>query len=129
MIKKILIVDDSPIARKMLKMCIPKDKEYEIYEAVDGLESINKYQEILPDVTFMDLTMPEFDGYQAIAEIRKISDDAIIVVTTADVQRKSISRVIELGAFLVLKKPLKQKNVQETLIKVENALENRSGGK
>jgi two-component system chemotaxis response regulator CheY len=108
----------------MIKSCITKDKAYEIYEAADGRDGIKKYQEVQPDVTFMDLTMPELDGYHAIAEIRKISDNAIIVVTTADIQRRSVSRVIELGAFLVLKKPPKAKIVQDVLVKVEEALQN-----
>ncbi len=58
MISKILIVDDSPIARKMLKSCIPKDQGYEFHEAGDGREALEKFREIKPDVTFMDLTMP-----------------------------------------------------------------------
>jgi len=129
MIKKILIVDDSPVARRMLKSSIPPNKGYEIYEADDGYEGIRKYQEVQPDMTFMDLTMPNLDGYSAIAEIRKLSQDAVIVVMTADIQRKSISRVIELGAFLVLKKPPRTKIVEDVLAKVEDLLKSRSGEK
>lgn len=129
MIKKILIVDDSPVARRMLKSSIPQDKGYEIYEAVDGYDGIKKYQEFKPDITFMDLTMPNLDGYNAIAEIKKIAPDAVIVVMTADIQRKSISRVIELGAFLVLKKPPRTKIVEDVLAKVAETLKSRSGEK
>ena len=68
MIKKILIVDDSPIARKMLKSCLPKDQEYEFHEAGDGKEGFGKYMEINPDLTFMDLTMPIMTGYESIDE-------------------------------------------------------------
>ena len=65
MIRKILIVDDSPVARKMLKNSIPKNKGYEIFEATDGQDGIKKYQMLKPDVVFMDLTMPGVDGYTA----------------------------------------------------------------
>jgi two-component system chemotaxis response regulator CheY len=129
MIKKILIVDDSPVARRMLKSSIPQNRGYEIYEAVDGYDGISKYQEIKPDMIFMDLTMPNLDGYNAIAEIKKTAPEAVIVVMTADIQQKSISRVIELGAFLVLKKPPRTKIVEDVLIKVEDSLKSRSGGK
>ena len=107
MIKKILIVDDSPVARRMLKTCIPKDKGYEIFEAVDGQDGIDQYQKLNPDVTFMDLTMPVLDGYKATEKIKQIDEKAIIIVTTADVQPKSIASAMELGAFTLLKKPAK----------------------
>ncbi len=122
MIQKILIVDDSPVARKMLKNSIPKNKGYEIFEATDGQDGIKKYQLLKPDVVFMDLTMPEMDGYTAMEEIRKMDDQAFIIVTTADVQPKSISNVMNLGAFTLLKKPAKAQIIEEALEKVELAI-------
>ena len=122
MIKKILIVDDSPVARKMLKNSIPKDKGYEIFEATDGQDGIKKYQMLKPEVVFMDLTMPEVDGYTALEEIRKLNNKALIIVTTADVQPKSISNVMNLGAFTLLKKPAKAQIIEEALQKAELAM-------
>lgn len=128
MIQKILIIDDSPIARKMLKSCLPKDRGYELCEAKDGEEGIQKFQEFAPDLTFMDLTMPKLDGYQAIDAIRKLDKHAIIVAATADIQRESMSRVIEAGVFSVLRKPMKKKSVQEILARVEAEHQKRAGG-
>ena len=71
MIKKILIVDDSPISRKIMKSCIPKDRGYELCEASDGFAGVEAYKSFQPDVTFMDLTMPVMDGTCATEEIRK----------------------------------------------------------
>lgn len=84
-IKNILIVDDSPIARKMLKSCIPKEKGYEMHEAGNGKEGVDKYKEVKPDVTFMDLTMPVMDGYRAVEKIIEFDRNALIIVVTADV--------------------------------------------
>ena len=128
MIQKILIIDDSPIARKMLKSCLPKDKGYELCEAVDGEEGIRKYQEFAPDLTFMDLTMPKLDGYQAIDALRKLDKEALIVVVTADIQRESMSRVINAGVFSVLRKPMKPQLVQEVLVRVDAEQKKRAGG-
>lgn len=119
MINKILIVDDSPVARRMLKTCIPKDKGYEIFEAVNGQDGVDKYTELNPDIVFMDLTMPVLDGYKATAKIREINKNAIIIVTTADIQPKSIASVMELGAFTLLKKPAKAESIKEAISKVE----------
>jgi len=123
MIKKILIVDDSPIARKMLKSCLPKDQEFEFFEAGDGREGFEKYKTIVPDVTFMDLTMPVMTGYEAIEEIIKHDKNAVIIVVTADVQMKAIKTVMESGAYMVLKKPLKREDIQSALSKVQDTLQ------
>lgn len=122
MIRKILIVDDSPVARKMLKNSIPKNKGYEIFEATDGQDGIKKFQMLKPDVIFMDLTMPGVDGYTALEEIRRLDNNAMVIVTTADVQPKSISNVMERGAFTLLKKPAKANIIEDALNKAELAI-------
>ena len=124
MISKILIVYDSPVARKMLKNSIPKDKGYEIFEATNGQEGINKYEELKPDLVFMDLTMPVLDGYKATAKIMELDKNATIIVTTANIQPKSISDVMELGAFTLLKKPAKAASIIDAIEKVELKLKN-----
>lgn len=120
---KILIVDDSPVARKILKSCMPDDQEYEIHEAGDGAKGLEKFKEINPDITFMDLTMPVMDGLQAMESIKKINSDAIIIVCTADIQEKSISKVMTSGALSLIKKPPSKKSVQEALVKAKEFLE------
>ncbi|MBC8553066.1 MAG: response regulator [Nitrospira sp.] len=123
MIKKILIVDDSPIARKMLKSCLPKDREYEFHEAGNGLEGVNQYKELEPDITFMDLTMPVMTGYEAIEEIIKIDTKAMIIVVTADVQMSAIKTVLDSGAFMVLRKPIKKDQILGALDKAMDTKE------
>ncbi len=122
MIKNILVVDDSPVARKMLINSIPKDRGYEIHLADNGQEGIEKFQELKPDITFMDLTMPVLDGYKATEKIIALDKNAIVIVTTADVQPKSISTVMELGAFTLVKKPAKAETIEEALAKAEQKL-------
>jgi two-component system chemotaxis response regulator CheY len=123
MIKKILIVDDSPIARKMLKSCLPKDQGYEFHEAGDGKDGFNAYKEFKPDLTFMDLTMPVMTGFESIEKIIEHDKNAVIIVTTADVQLKAINRALDLGAYMVLKKPLKKAAIDSALVKVQDILQ------
>nr|MBF0222669.1 response regulator [Desulfobulbaceae bacterium] len=122
MTRKILIVDDSPISRKMLKSRFPKEQTYDFYEAGDGLAGFELYKEIRPDITFMDLTMPVMDGPTAIAEIRKFDPNALIIVSTADIQIKSLSLVMDLGALMVLKKPPSSESVLDALTQSEEQL-------
>lgn len=122
MARKILIVDDSPISRKMLKSCFPKEQSFDYFEAGDGLAGYELYKEVRPDITFMDLTMPVMDGATSIDEIRKFDPKALIIVSTADVQIKSLTRVMELGAFMVLKKPPSKESVLDALTQSEGQL-------
>lgn len=124
MIHRILIVDDSPVARKMLKSCFPDDREYEIREAGNGAEGVELYKKFSPDITFLDLTMPVMNGYKTIPEIRKINPDAMIIVLTADIQPKSIAEVISLGAFTLLKKTARKESIQDVIAQVELKINN-----
>ncbi len=118
----LLIVDDSPIARQILKKCLPKESAFSIIEAADGQEALDKYRQYHPEITFMDMTMPVMDGFQAIAEIKQVDPQAIIIAATADVQKKARQRIIELGALMQLAKPVSPKAVRDALAKAEQAL-------
>jgi len=125
MIKKILIIDDSSISIKIMKSCIPKDKDYELFDAVDGQRGVEKYKEVNPDLTFMDLTMPVMDGFQALAEILKFDQSAMVIVCTADVQIKAIAKAHDLGAFSVVKKPPAKESIAAAIKEAELALTER----
>ncbi|KJU82659.1 response regulator receiver protein [Candidatus Magnetobacterium bavaricum] len=112
-----LVVDDSKASRYGLRNWISKEEGTEIFEAANGLEGLERFKEHQPDVTFLDLTMPVMDGFEALEEIRKIDSLAVVVVLTADVQQKTTQRVQELGAFMVLKKPPIKDNIIDALYK------------
>ena len=118
MIKKILIIDDSPVARKILKSCIPKDPEYEFFEAGDGLAGLEKFKESDPDLTFMDITMPVMGGLECLEAIMQFDQRARIVMCTADIQIKSLERALNLGALNILKKPPSKESVEKILSEV-----------
>jgi len=125
MIKKILIVDDSPISIKIMKSCIPKDKGYEFFDASNGQIGVDLFKQIQPDVTFMDLTMPVMNGFEALQEIMKIDSRAIVIIATADVQVKAIARSHDLGAFSVIKKPPTKENIAAAIAEAETELNKR----
>jgi two-component system, chemotaxis family, chemotaxis protein CheY len=126
MIKKILIVDDSPVSIKIMKSCIPKDEGYELLDAANGQIGLEKYKEHQPDLVFMDLTMPVMNGFEALHEIMKVNKKAIVVIATADVQVKAIAHAHDLGAFSVIKKPPTKDNVTAAINAVKTALAERS---
>ena len=76
--KRVLIVDDAAFMRMTIKNML-SNYEYEIVgEAENGLEAVEKYKELSPDIVTMDITMPELDGIQALRMIKKINSTAII---------------------------------------------------
>ncbi len=125
MIKKILIVDDSPISIKIMKSCIPKDQGYELYDAADGQRGVEQFKLVKPELTFMDLTMPVMNGFDALREIMKTDAKAMVVIATADVQVKAIARAHDLGAFSVIKKPPTKESIAAAIKEVEDALMKR----
>jgi two-component system chemotaxis response regulator CheY len=125
---KILIVDDSPVARRILKSCMPKDKGFVFHEAQDGLAGVQKFVEIRPDLTFLDLTMPVMDGLSALEKIKELDGNALVIVSSADVQKKTIQKAMELGAFRVLNKPPNKESVGQTLAAAQARLNDLEGG-
>jgi len=122
MLKKVLIIDDSPIARKILRSCIPGDRAFEYFEAGDGQSGLQRFQEVRPDLTFTDLTMPVMGGIEALQMMKQDRPEAVIVVCSADIQPKTIDRVMELGAYSMLKKPPSKEALADLLAKVDALL-------
>ena len=120
MVKKILIIDDSPVARKILRSCMPKDCAFEFSEAGDGLSGLRLFETINPDVTFVDLTMPVMNGVEALEKMKALRPDAIVVVCSADVQPRTIEMVMSLGAFTTMRKPPAVEMVADILTKIES---------
>ena len=125
MIKKILIVDDSPISIKIIKSYMPKDKDYELFDASDGQMGVEKYKEVKPDLTFLDLTMPVMNGFEALEEILKFDQRALVIILTADVQIKAVAKAHDLGAFSVLKKPPAREAIAAAIKEADDTLAKR----
>ena len=102
---KILVVDDSMVARMCHKSCIPPDEGHEVAEAADGPAALRAFRSMLPDVTFLDLTMPGMSGLEVLAEIKKDYPDAVVIICSADIQKQTKEKVAQLGAFAMLDKP------------------------
>lgn len=124
---KILVVDDSAIARKFLMKSLPKDIEFEIRECVNGLECVEVYPEYKPDLVFLDLTMPVMDGIEALETLKKIDNNAIVYVLTADIQAKTHEKVMSLGAYKFLKKPPTKESISNAVYELADFMNSKKG--
>ena len=111
----ILVVDDSPIARKMLIRSLPPDWDVEITQASNGFEALAAYRAGKVDVMFLDLTMPDMDGYQVLETLRKEDLNCLVIVVSADVQALAQERVKQLGAISFVRKPITTDGLGEVL--------------
>ncbi|HLO62667.1 MAG TPA: response regulator [Azonexus sp.] len=111
----VLVVDDSPIARKMLIRSLPPNWDIEITQAGGGAEALAAYRSGKVDVMFLDLTMPDIDGYQVLETLRHEDMNCLVIVVSADVQQAAVDRVLALGAIAFIKKPVDAARVEEVL--------------
>ena len=109
MSKTILIADDSTMSRLTVKKNLPADWATTIHEAKNGLEAMEQLQKHTIEVLFLDLTMPEMDGF---AVLERLSDPAVdvhkpaIFILSADVQPESMQLCKERGALAFVSKPI-----------------------
>jgi CheY-like chemotaxis protein len=114
---KFLITDDSKMARKMMIKSLTQimGEDHEILEASNGQEAVEIYKAHKPHAGFMDLTMPVMNGFDALKEICTFDSDAKIIIVSADIQEKSMSKAKENGARGFIKKPINVSALQAKL--------------
>ena len=115
--KKILIVDDTAFMRKMLNDILTKNDFEVVGQASDGLEAVEKYEELKPDLVTMDITMMEMSGIEALQEILKIDSNAKVVMCSAMGQTSMVEQALEIGAKDFIVKPFKPDRVLEAVKK------------
>ncbi len=94
---KVLIVDDNPRIRQLLREYLPASAS-DVFEGADGSEALNLFREHLPDWVLMDQDMPVVDGVTAIREIRSEFPDAHICMVTAFDDEELRSEALAAGA-------------------------------
>ncbi|USD68167.1 response regulator [Vibrio sp. SCSIO 43136] len=112
----VLICDDSALARKQMARSLPPTLGANITFAVHGLDALEQLESNPFDLMFLDLTMPELDGYGTLAEIQKRNIDINVVVVSGDIQPKAQEKVLGLGAKAFIKKPI-DKDVLKSVLK------------
>jgi len=112
---KILIVDDASFMRMMIKDALQKNGYDDLHEAADGLQAVEKYDEIKPDIVFMDITMPNMDGLEALRTIKGKHPGAIVVMCSAMGQESMVIEAIKTGARDFIVKPFKPDRIMKTL--------------
>ena len=105
MTTRVLICDDSSLARKQMARALPKNWNAEVTFAFDGRNALEKLRAGAGELMFLDLNMPEMDGYQVLEAILKEDLPVLTIVVSGDIQPEARARVRKLGAIEFIKKP------------------------
>lgn len=116
---RVLCVDDHPLVRKGIAAILANEPDIElIAEADDGLDAVQRFRQYRPDVTLMDLRMPELDGIGAVKRIRDEFPDARIIALTSFDGDQDIIRAMEAGVRGYLLKEMVHTEVLNAIRKV-----------
>lgn len=88
MLPKILIVDDDPHIRELVSVFLEREG-FQTYEAIDGLDALQKIDEVKVDMVILDIMMPNMDGFDVCFELRKYYDIPILMLTAKGKRLKS----------------------------------------
>jgi len=118
--KKILVADDNENIREALTYLL-EDEGYQLWLAKDGAETITKVREFRPDILFLDIMMPEINGYDVCRAIKSdpILKNTYVIMLTAKGQVAEQERGKEVGADEYIVKPF---SPMEILTKIKNIL-------
>ncbi len=113
--KKILFADDDVDFLEATQLML-LDKGFDVVTATDGVHAVEQYGEIKPDIMFLDIKMPEIDGYEAFFRIVKLDSDARIVFTSSyALDDEKYRRAKSLSLRGLLNKPLEFRDLEKMI--------------
>ena len=120
---RVLIADDASFMRQMIREIIEPEGYEVVGEATNGIEAMEKYTELKPDIVTMDIVMPKQSGIDAVKGIMAESPDAKVVMCSALGQESLVMEALQAGAKDFIVKPFKPENVLATLAKTLEKVE------
>lgn len=100
----ILLTDDEGHIRKFIGLILRKFDQPTILEAANGAEAVELYRQHQPDMVLLDVNMPILDGVQALAQIKQLDPDAVVVMLTSLANRHTVEDCLRLGAVDYIRK-------------------------
>lgn len=111
----LLICDDSNMARKQVYKALPASWDVDVSFAANGVEGLQAIREGKGEVVFLDLTMPDMDGYEVLRQVREEGLKCVVIVISADIQPEARERVMKAGALDFVKKPINGDKLADVL--------------
>ncbi len=114
---RFLIADDASFMRLMICQILARKGYTNIVEAQNGRQAVEQFKLTKPDITLMDITMPELDGLAALEEILVIDSTAKVIMCSAIAQESMVLEALKRGAVDFIAKPFRPDELLETVSK------------
>jgi two-component system chemotaxis response regulator CheY len=112
---KVLVVDDTRLMRNIIKGILAEETEWEVIEAENGEEAVEKYKQHSPDAVTMDINMEGLNGVNAAKAILAYDCSANIVIVTSMGQERLLEECLAAGVRDYILKPFTHERIRETL--------------
>jgi YesN/AraC family two-component response regulator len=122
---KVLIVEDDAPSRSFMKDTV-ESQGFEAFVAENGLQGLEEFKKVNPDLVLSDINMPEMNGLELLEEIRKLSPNVIVVMVTAFGCEEYAMKAMELRANNYLKKPVRHSELLPLLKKYASLIQKPS---
>jgi two-component system, chemotaxis family, chemotaxis protein CheY len=117
--RSIVMVDDDDVTRELLRGILRTAGLRVVGEGNDGARAIDLYQKLKPEILCLDIDMPGMNGLEALAKVREISTDVIILMITAATTADNVRSAISAGANGIIAKPF---NTAKIVAEIERAI-------
>ena len=107
---KVLIVDDSSLARRTLRQLL-EQLGHAVEEATDGAQALERYFINRHDLVILDMVMSGMYGLEVLAKLRELNPDVRVIVATADIQTSTQEQARAAGAAAFVNKPIKREEL------------------
>lgn len=121
-----LIVDDEPLARQRVRLLLGEEPDVEVIgESEDGFEAVDQIQATKPDLVFLDVQMPDMDGFEVLRRVPQALLPIVIFTTAYD---QHALRAFEVNALDYLLKPFKPTRFKEAVQRARGLIANQNVG-
>lgn len=123
---RVLIVDDEQLARQRVRLLLGEEPDLEVIgESEDGFEAVDQIQATKPDLVFLDVQMPEMDGFEVLRRVPRALLPVVIFTTAYD---QHALRAFEVNALDYLLKPFKPTRFKEAVQRARDLIANKQAG-
>jgi len=112
---RVMIADDSESVRLTLRDMVEAGKHKVIAESVDGIDTLEKFDSVKPDVLLLDIAMPKKGGIETLVEIMKYNPKAKVIMITAHDDMDFIENCTKVGALAYITKPFNTDEILQTI--------------
>ena len=114
----VIVVDDDYNTVEVFTEFLELSEVKVVGKGYDGKDGVNLYKQLKPDIVFLDVMMPDYDGFYALENIKKINPNALVVMITADLTIETEIKLINMKATSIVYKPFDIQQIIEIIDKL-----------